>query len=63
MHQLIGDVYHITNESNMANTSVNRYGPSGASTQAKVFLYEFSGGDKTFKVDDLDLVICNRLMK
>ena len=40
---------------------MNRYGPSSTANQAKVFLYEFA--DKLFNMDDLDLIICNRLMK
>lgn len=63
MHQLISDVFHITNESSMANTAVNRYGPTSATMMPKVFLYEFSEDGKSFKVEDLDLIICNRLMK
>jgi hypothetical protein len=40
MHQLIGDVYHITNESAQANQSQNRY--SSSAQNPKTFLYEFS---------------------
>lgn len=63
VHQLISDVYHITNESSMANSAVNRYVPMTSAHQPKVFLYEFSDAGKMFTLADLDLIICNRLMK
>lgn len=62
LHQLISDVFNITNELSKANAVANRYGPS-ASMTPNVFLFEFSEDGKLFKVEDLDLIICNRLMK
>jgi len=62
MHQLISDVFHITNDSTAANTTANRYGGS-AQQQPKTFLYEFAGEGQSFGVDDLDIILCNRLMK
>ena len=60
IHQLISDVYHITNESAAANQVNPRYGQT---VYPKTFLYEFSQDGQTFKMDDLDIILCNRLMK
>ena len=54
-------MFNITNESKHANANIDRYAPKQQAP--KTFLYEFSQDGMTFKVDDLDIILCNRLMK
>ena len=57
-HQLISDVYHISNESK-AQSSQDRY----SSQNPKLFLYEFCKDGNLFKVEDLDIILFTRLSK
>ena len=54
MHTWIADVYLITNESG---------GPQKSGQPPKTFLYEFCQDGKMFSIDDLDIILCNRLAK
>lgn len=54
IHTWISDVYLITNES---------AGPQKSGQQPKTFLYEFCQDGKLFAIDDLDIILCNRLAK
>jgi len=54
IHTWISDVYLITNESG---------GPQKSGQQPKTFLYEFCQDGKMFALDDLDIILCNRLGK
>ena len=58
---MIGDVYNITNEGGLANQAVNRY--AAQTVAPKTFMYEFSKTGTLFTLDDLDIILCNRLMK
>lgn len=55
IHTLISDVYHITNES--------KGGADKYSNNPKTFLYEFCKEGTQFKVEDLDIILLNRLSK
>lgn len=62
-HQVISDVFHITNESTAANAhKANPYGVS-SNQLPKTFMYEFSQEGQMFGMADLDIILCNRLMK
>ena len=54
IHTWIADVYLITNESGA---------PQKSGLPAKTFLYEFCQDGKMFSIDDLDIILCNRLAK
>lgn len=54
VHQWLSDTFLITNESG---------GPAKYGQVQKTFLYEFCQDGKLFAIDDLDIILCNRLGK
>lgn len=54
VHQWLSDTFLITNESG---------GPVKYGQVQKTFLYEFCQDGKLFAIDDLDIILCNRLGK
>ena len=59
MHNLIGDVFMITTNPADASSQASRF----SSTPQKTLLYDFAESGRNFSVEDLDIIICNRLTK
>ena len=56
-------MYHITNDPSKISYNKSSGTISSSSEAPKTFLYEFCKEGLLFKIDDLDTIICNRLMK
>lgn len=59
MHSLIGDVFMITTNPADASSQASRY----STAPQKTLLYDFAESGRNFSVEDLDIIICNRLTK